>query len=48
MMYADRNVPGADLCGVTLDEGGVNGVGKRELDEVLCRVVFHLVGFEGS
>lgn len=37
-----------NLGGVTLDESGEDGVGKRELDEVLGDILLHLVSLEAS
>ena len=40
-------LPGGLLAGVALDEGGEDGVGKRELGEVLGGVVLVFIRLEG-
>jgi hypothetical protein len=38
--------PGGNLCGVTLDKGGENSIGKCELCQVFGNILLHLVLLE--
>jgi hypothetical protein len=42
----EKNLPSVVFAGITLDEGRVDGVGKRELGKILGEVVLVLVGGE--